>query len=49
MYRQDVVFREVKDVVKHEFLPKEPENIEFELKEEEWDSTTKHQFEEEEP
>ena len=33
MYIQDVVFREVKDVVKNEVLPKEPEKIDFELKE----------------
>ena len=33
--------REVKDVIKHEFLPKESEKIEFELKEEESDSTAK--------
>ena len=32
-YSRDVVFREVKDVPKHEFLPRqeEPEKIEFEL------------------
>ena len=29
------MFREVKDVIKHEVQPKEPEKIEFELKEEE--------------
>ena len=40
MYSQDVVFIEVKDVIKHEIQPKEPEKIEFELKEEESDSTT---------
>jgi len=34
------VSREVKDVTKHEFTPKESENIEFELKEEESYSTT---------
>ena len=43
------MFREVKDVVKHEFLPKEPEKIEFELKEDESDSTTEEDSEEEEP
>ena len=32
------MFKEVKDVVKHEVLPKEPEKIEFELKEDELDS-----------
>jgi len=35
MYSQDVVFREVKYVIKHEVLPKEPKKIEFEIKEEE--------------
>ena len=29
VYSRDVVFREVKHVVKHEFIPKETENIEF--------------------
>jgi len=43
VYNQDVVFREVKDVIKNEFLPKEHEKIEFELKEEESDSTTEHE------
>ena len=38
LYSRDVVFREVKDV-KHEVLPKEPKKIEFELKEDESDST----------
>ena len=49
VYNRDVVFREVKDVVKHEFLPKEPEKIEFELKEDESDSTTEEDSEGEEP
>ena len=40
VYNQDVVFREVKYVTKHEFLPKEPKKIECEVKEEESDSTT---------
>ena len=35
VYNRDVVFREVKDVVTHEVLPKEPEKIDFELKEDE--------------
>ena len=39
MYNQDVVFREVKDFIKHEVQPKETKKIEFELKEEESDST----------
>ena len=43
------MFREVKDVVKHEVLPKEPEKIEFELKEDESDSTIEEDSEEEEP
>ena len=41
--------REVKDVFKHEIIPKEPEKIEFELKEYELDSTTEEDLEEEEP
>eukprot|EP00253_Pinus_taeda_P025487 PITA_25487 len=49
VYNRDVVFREVKDVIKHEFQPKEPEKIEFELKEEELDSTTEEESEDEEP
>ena len=43
------MFREVKDVTKHEVEPKEPEKIEFELKEEESDSTAKEESEDEEP
>jgi len=38
VYNQDVVFREVKDVIKLEVLPNEPDKIEFELKEEESNS-----------
>eukprot|EP00253_Pinus_taeda_P021890 PITA_21890 len=49
VYNQDVVFREVKDVIKHEVQPKEPEKIEFELKEEEADSTVEEELEDEEP
>ena len=49
VYNRDTLFREVNDVIKNEFLPKEPEKIEFELNEEESDSTTKHESEEEEP
>jgi len=44
-----VVFREVKDVIKHEVQPKEPEKIEFELKEEELDSIAEEESEDEEP
>ena len=40
---------EVKDIFKHEVLPKEPDKIEFELKEDESDSTTEEDLEEEEP
>ena len=40
VYSRDVVFREVKDVIKHEVQLKEPEKIEFELKEEESNSTS---------
>ena len=43
------MFREVKDVVTHEVLPKEPQKIEFELKEDESDSTIEEDSEEEEP
>jgi len=39
VYNRDLVLREVKDVIKHEFLPKVPEKIEFELKEEESNCT----------
>jgi hypothetical protein len=41
LYIQDVVFREMKDVVKQEFLPskEEPKKIEFYLKDDESDST----------
>eukprot|EP00253_Pinus_taeda_P015327 PITA_15327 len=48
-YNRDVVLREVKDVIKHEVKPKEPEKIVFELKEEESDSTTEEESEDEEP
>ena len=47
-YNQDVVFRDVKNVIKHEVLPKEPENIEFELKEAESDSIVEEESEDEE-
>ena len=40
VYNRNVVFREVKYVVKHEVLQKEHEKIEFELKENESNSTT---------
>ena len=49
VYNQDVVFREVKDFVKHEVLPEEPEKIEFDIKEVESDSTIEEDSEEEEP
>ena len=49
MYNRDVVFKEVKVVIKHEVQPKEPEKIEFELKEEEADSTAEEELEYEEP
>jgi hypothetical protein len=41
VYSRDVVFRKMKDVVKHEVLPskEEPEKIEFDLKDDESDST----------
>ena len=43
------MFREVKYVFKHEVLPKEPEKIEFGLKEDESDSATEEDSEGEEP
>ena len=49
VYNSDVVFREVKDVIKHEVQPKEPEKIEFELKEDESNSTVEEESEDEEP
>jgi len=48
VYNRDVVFREVKDVIKHEVQTKEPEKIEFEIKEEELDSTAKEELKDEE-
>jgi hypothetical protein len=46
-----VVFREMKDVVKHEVLPskEEPEKIEFDLKDNGADSTEEQESEEEDP
>jgi hypothetical protein len=46
-----VVFREMKDDVKKEFLPskEEPKKIEFDLKDDESDSTEEHESEEEHP
>jgi hypothetical protein len=51
VYSQDVVFREMKDVVKQEVLPskKEPEKIEFDLKDDEANSIEEHESEEEDP
>jgi hypothetical protein len=51
VYSRDVVFREMKDVVKQEVLPskEEPEKIEFDLKDDEADSTEEHESEEEDP
>eukprot|EP00253_Pinus_taeda_P031970 PITA_31970 len=46
---RDVVFKEVKDVIKHEVQPKQPEKIEFELKGEESDYTVEEESEDEEP
>jgi hypothetical protein len=41
LYSQDVVFREIKYVVKHDVLPskEEPKKIEFDIKDDELDST----------
>jgi hypothetical protein len=51
VYSRDVVFREMKDVVKLEVLlsKEEPEKIEFDLKDDESDSTKEHESEEEDP
>jgi len=51
VYSRDVVFREMKDVVKQEFLPskEEPKNIEFDLKDDESNSTEEHESDEEDP
>jgi len=43
------VFKKVKDVIKHEVQPKEHKKIEFDLKEEELDSTVEEESEDEEP
>ena len=43
------MFSEVKDVIKHEVQPEEPEKIEFELKEEESNSTAEEESKYEEP
>ena len=51
VYSRDVVFREMKDVVKQEVLPskEEPEKIEFDLKDDEADSIEEHESKEENP
>eukprot|EP00253_Pinus_taeda_P030165 PITA_30165 len=49
VYNRDMVFKEVKDVIKNEVQQKEPENIEFELKGEESDSTTEEESKDQEP
>jgi hypothetical protein len=51
VYSRDVVFREMKDVVKKEVLPskEELEKIEFDLKDDESDSTEEHESEEKDP
>jgi hypothetical protein len=51
VYSQDVVFREVKDVPKHEFLPRqeEPKKTEFEFDDAKSESTEEDEVEEEEP
>ena len=49
VYSQDVVFREVKDVPKSEFLPRqeEPKKIEFELDDAKYESTKEDESEKE--
>eukprot|EP00253_Pinus_taeda_P033454 PITA_33454 len=49
VYNYDVVFRDVKEVTKREVLPKEPKKIEFELEEEESNSTKKEESKDEDP
>jgi hypothetical protein len=51
VYSRDVIFRETKDVVKHDVLrsKEEPEKIEFDLKDDESESTEEHESEEEGP
>ena len=51
VYSRDVVFREMKDVVKKEVLPskEEQDKIEFDLKDDELDSTEEQEIEEEDP
>jgi hypothetical protein len=51
VYSRDVVFREIKDVVKQDVLPskEEPKKIEFDLKDDESDSTEEHESKEEDP
>ena len=49
VYNRAVAFREVKYVIKHEVQPKEPKKIEFELKEEESNSTVEEESEDEVP
>eukprot|EP00253_Pinus_taeda_P007510 PITA_07510 len=48
-YERFIFIGEVKDVIKYEVLPKEPEKIELELKEEESDSIKEQESKEEEP
>ena len=43
-----MVFKEVKNVIKHEVPSKEPEKIDFELKEEESNSTIEEESKDEE-
>jgi hypothetical protein len=51
VYNRDVVFGEMKDIVKQEALPskEEPEKIEFDLKDDESDSIEEQKSEEEDP
>jgi hypothetical protein len=51
VYSRDVVFREMKDVVKHEVIPskEEPKKIEFDLKDDETNSIEEQELEEEDP
>jgi hypothetical protein len=51
VYSRDVVFREMKNVFKNEVLPskEEPKKIEFDLKDDESDSTKEQESKEEDP
>jgi len=49
VYSRGVVFKEMKNVIKHEFPSKEPEKMDFELKDKESNSAAEEESEDEEP